>query len=143
VKTRTHSNGLLAALLLLCFVGTMLYPEDAHARRRGVALINTGSEFFQVGALPTELASQLEGNWNLAYKCEHIGVFWADAWTWDCGLVAFDGQNTYADLPPEQVHELEARFPMSEAERGLWNRFGIVVLAGVAAIGGISRRMSA
>ncbi len=143
MNSRTRCNAFIVAFFFLCFIGTLTYPGDAHARRRGIAFVNTGSEFFDVAPLPPELGDELDGRWKLAYKCERLGVFWADVWTWDCGMVAFDGDNTYADLPPDMIPELEAQHPFSQAQRSLWNRFGIIAVAGAGLIGGIGRRLGA
>jgi hypothetical protein len=113
--------------------GAMLLPAgDAHAK---FVLINTGEEIYDVAELPPELAEEAPpGDWKLGYMCSHVGVFWADIWTWSCELVAYEG-NTYADLPPELRTELEATYPWGAAQRSVWNKYGIWAFVGLAGIG--------
>lgn len=127
---RAGRVGLVA--LGVAFGLTILLPRDAQAK---FVLINTGEEIYEVAELPPEIAQDApEGNWKLGYMCSHVGVFWADIWTWSCEMVAFEG-NTYADLPPELRHELEARYPWSMARRSAWNRYGIWAIVGLAGLG--------
>jgi hypothetical protein len=108
----------------------VLLPSLAHAK---VPIpINTGDEIFAVAPLPAPLT---EGNpqlaaWKLGYMCDRFGILWADAWTWNCKMVAYDGNNTYSDLPEGIRAKLESEYPMSKAQRGVWNHYGIVVIAG-------------
>jgi hypothetical protein len=44
-------------------------------------------------------------------------------------MVAYDGKDTYDDLPEDWRESLEAEYPMSKARRGFWNRYGFLVLA--------------
>ena len=55
-------------------------------------------------------------------------------WRRDCQLVAFEG-NTYADLPPEMLSGLEARYPWGSAQRSVWNQYGIWAFVGLAGLG--------
>ena len=117
VKTGSHESwwlGLVAGALV--FGATVLAAGEAHAK---FILINTGEEVYEVAELPPELAAEAPpGSWKLGYMCSHVGVFWADIWTWSCELVAYDRTtHTYADLPPEMKTELEAIYPWSAAQR--------------------------
>ncbi len=124
--------GIALAVLLLGVGSGLLTPKEAHAK---FVLINTGQEMYEVGPLPPELAAEAPaGDWHLAYMCSRLGVFWADVWTWDCEMVAFDGKG-YADLPAEARYELEATYPMSQAKRSLWNKYGVLAFVGLAGIG--------
>jgi hypothetical protein len=119
-------------LCVLAFGLGLLAPRDAHAK---FVLINTGQEMYDVGDLPPELQAEAPaGNWKLGYLCSRLGIFWADIWTWDCNLVAYEG-TTYADLPPDAKSDLELMYPMSEANRSLWNKFGVWCFVGLAGIG--------
>lgn len=100
--------------------------------------VNTGNEIFEVGPLPPSLqaADPELASWKLGYMCDRFGILFADVWTWNCKLVAYDGKTTYSDLPPEVRATLEAEYPMSKARRGFWNHYGIgVLVAGFMAVG--------
>lgn len=122
---------------------SVLMPERAEARRRGLPLlfiVNTGDAIYEVADLPPSLASdpQLDG-WSLGWKCSHFGLLWADFRTWDRELVLYDGESGYADLPPEMRERLEIDHPFSDAQRGIWNRFGWIALVGAVGFGVFSR----
>jgi hypothetical protein len=40
----------------------------------------------------------------------------------------------YADLPPEIVPRIEATYPKSKADRGVWNHYGILILLGISVV---------
>lgn len=124
---------LMTAAAVSLFV---LLPSLAHAKVPFI--INTGNEIFEVAPLPAPLKEgdpQLAA-WKLGYMCDRFGILWADAWTWNCKLVAYDGNNTYSALPEELRATLASEYPMSKARRGIWNHYGIVVLvAGAVGLG--------
>lgn len=129
-----HKLGALVAVAVA--VAAMALPMAAQAK--GIPLLfNTGDELFEAAELPAVLKADPElasGNWKLGFKCQHFGVFYADAWTWDCqkAVVNVEG-NTYMDLPAEL--DGQANFTMSDAKRGFWNHFGVAtILAGLALI---------
>lgn len=116
------------ALFLLC----CLWQSPAYAK--GVPIINTGDEIFEIGAFPTALNSaypELE-QLKAGYKCNHFGLFWADVWTWDCTLVAITSidDNSYYELPPEilTILQNDPNYKMNKAQRSFWNNYGIVIL---------------
>lgn len=126
-------RALMTAAVVSLFV---LLPSLAHAK---IPIpINTGNEIFEVAPLPAPLTEgnpQLAG-WKLGYMCDRFGVLWADAWTWNCKMVAYDGDNTYSDLPEEIRVKFESEYPMSKAKRGFWNHYGmIVIVAGLVGLG--------
>jgi hypothetical protein len=141
-----HRSPRLQALLAAAAASLVLACAPAHAKR-GLAIINTGDELFEVAEMPAEVVAahpQSKGV-KAGYKCSHFGIFWADVWTWDCKLVAVLGENSYADLPPEVAGQLAAnsQFTFSNAKRGLWNHYavpallgGLVLLLLVGAVGG-------
>jgi len=92
--------------------------------------INTGNEVFEVGPLPDTLKAMNKSlaSWKLGYLCDRFGIIGADVWTWNCKLVAYDGTKGYSDLPDAIRGPLEKEYPMSKAQRGAWNHYGIVVL---------------
>ncbi len=131
--SRAHLLGpTLAALCVAIFA--VAAPNPAYARR-GFAIFNTGDEVFEVADLPPDLQSAEYPGWKLGYKCDRVGIFWANAWTWDCTLVAFDGDETYADLSDELRAELSGQYSMSDAKRGIWNKYGIFLIGALVAFG--------
>lgn len=115
---------LLFATVALC-LGVLATP--AHAKR-GIGVINTGDELFEVGPFPAEIVAAIPQTKDLkvGYKCSHFGIFWADVWTWDCKLVGVEGENSYTDLPDTMRTQLGAdpHYAYSQAKRGLWNHYG-------------------
>jgi len=127
---------LMFATAALC-LGVVATP--AHAKR-GIGVINTGEELFEVAPFPTEVLADMTNDLKVGYKCSHLGVFWADVWTWDCQLVAVKGENSYTNLPEELRTKLSAdpQYDYSHAKRGLWNHYGFwAALAAAAAFFGI------
>ena len=121
----------VAAALCLGFAAS-----PAHAKR-GIAVINTGNELFEVAPFPADVIAAIPQTKNLkvGYKCSHFGIFWADVWTWDCKLVGVEGENSYTDLPEALRTKLaaEPQYAYSHAKRGLWNHYGFwAVLAAFA-----------
>lgn len=116
-----HKIGALAA------VAAMALPMAAQAK--GIFIINTGDELFEVKDLPAAEVANYPANTKLGFKCSRFGVFWADVWTWDCqqALVDVAGEK-YGDLPPEL--KSEANYTMSDAKRGLWEHYGIAAVIG-------------
>ena len=124
---------LAAALLLLACVPV------AEAKVRIPMPIHTGQEVFEVGPLPDELQKwkpELK-DWKIGYMCDRFGILFADVWTWDCKMVAYDGKETYSELPPDWRESLEAEYPMSKSKRGFWSHYGIVVLLGLISLGAL------
>jgi hypothetical protein len=48
-------------------------------------------------------------------------------------------QFSYAELPPDIQKEYESKYTLSDAKRGMWNHYGIWLLAGVLVIGGLMK----
>jgi hypothetical protein len=134
------SRSLRPFVLVAVFaVAFTLVSGEASARRRGIPflfIINTGDVIYPVAELPEELANdpELKG-WALGWKCSHFGLLWADIACWNKELVAFK-DNTYSELPAKLLDDLEARYPFSDAERNLWNRYGMLLMlaAGIGAL---------
>ena len=134
MSARTFWLGL--ALGALVCGGVLASPREAHAK---FFVINVGDEIYDVGELPPEMQQEAPpGDWKLGYMCSHFGILWADAWTWGCNLVAYEG-NTYADLPPDIKQRLESTYSMSDANRGAWNKYGIWLFVGLF-VGGLLMR---
>ena len=121
-------------LLSLCF----LWQVPAYAK--GVPIINTGDELFEVAPFPQKLISNYPDLQDLkvGYKCSRFGLFWADVWTWDCQQVGITSaeDNSYYDLPHDILAEIkdDPNYAMKKANRSFWNNYGIIVL--ILLIGG-------
>lgn len=119
----------LLVVISLCFFAAL----PAHARR-GIAVINTGDELFEVADFPADVikANPAAASAKVGYKCSHFGLFWADIWTWDCKLVAVTGDSSYADLPNALVAQLagDSHYALGEAKRGFWNHYAFWTLIG-------------
>ncbi len=125
---------LLLATLAVC-LGVLASPA-AHAKR-GIGILNTGDELFEVADLPAKLmpASMTQAP-KVGYLCNHFGIFWADVWTWGCKLVVVADEHSYSDLPADVSTQLAAdpAYAFGNAKRGFWNHYGILsVLAAVLA----------
>jgi hypothetical protein len=121
-------------VLALCLIAA----APAHAKR-GLMLINTGDELFEVAAFPEDVIKQIPkaNAAKVGYKCNHFGIFWADVWTWDCKMVAMLDENSYADLPDDIATRLagDAQYSLGHAKRGLWNHYAFwVLIAAVLAV---------
>jgi hypothetical protein len=129
-------------LIVFLFLGFMMLPNTAEARRRGLPLviINTGTNIAKVADLPAELAADPElAGWALGYKYERFGILWADVWTWEKELVLFK-DDTYSDLPDEIRTAFETQYSFSDSDRNLWNRFGVLIMiAGIVGYGFLNR----
>lgn len=134
---------LLLATVALC-LGVIATP--AHAKR-GIGIINTGDELFEVAPFPADVIAAIPQAKDLqvGYKCSHFGIFWADVWTWDCQLVGVENDTSYTSLPDELRTKLSAdpQYAYSHAKRGLWNHYGfwavlaaVVVFLGIGAVAG-------
>ena len=117
--------------LLIILALSLFFAAPAHAKR-GLAIINTGDELFEVAEFPEEVIKIAPGarTAKIGYKCSHFGIFWADIWTWDCKMVAVTGENSYGDLPPNIASMLDTNpaYTLSKAKRGFWNHYAFPTL---------------
>lgn len=141
----------VAILTLMMSVGlSTLCEREAMAKRRFPLpfLINYGSTIYPVAPIPDEIASRANipdiSEWELGYKCRHIGIFYADVVCWEKELVLFK-EDTYSDIPDDLKKELAAEYPFSEAERSTWNQYGIVISISIILsfliISGVSQKL--
>ncbi|MEY4561896.1 MAG: hypothetical protein RLZZ618_1173 [Pseudomonadota bacterium] len=122
----------LRLLLATLAVSLGFLVTPAHAKKGGI--INTGDEMFEVADLPAALAPPgLSSPIKIGYLCNRFGIFWADVWTWDCKLVAIEGEQSYSDLPASVSTALAAdpAFAKSKAKRGFWNHYGFWTVLGL------------
>lgn len=135
----------LLAAAALC-LGVAFVPA-AHAKK-GIGVINTGDELFEVADFPADLvaADDRLKQMKVGYKCDHFGVFWADVWTWNCGIVGLKSgeDNSYYTLPGDMTSQLSSNpdYAIGKAKRGLWNHYGfwaaLVLIIGFAVVGKVS-----
>ncbi len=118
-------KGMVAFLGLL--LGLLLVPSRAEAK--GIPLIyNTGDQTFATGPLPEPLAKdpQLAG-FEAGYLCQVKGILWSYFSVTDCKPVAFK-DDTYMD-DPEIVQAVTAKYTEADMKRGIWGRFGWMLIA--------------
>lgn len=120
--------GLVLALSLCVF------PDQAHAKKGIPFVYNTGEEAFATGPLPVPFdeIEELEG-YQAGYICNIKGVLWSYFSVDDCKPVAFK-DDTYTD-DPELVAAITAKYTEADMQRGIWGRFGWMLLAGLVGIG--------
>lgn len=110
--------GLLAALLAL----------PARAEAKGMLIYNTGDETFATGPLPApyDADPQLAG-YQAGYLCQVKGVFWSYFSVSECKPVAFQGDQYFESA--ELTQALSAKYSEADMQRGIWGRFGWMLLA--------------
>ncbi len=122
---------------------------SGQAEAKGLLIFNHGEELFEVAAFPVEIAEKLGDikTYKVGYKCSHIGLFWADAWTWDCKLVAANVEGkSFGDLPDDVVAQLQTKpeFAFEKSQRSFWNHYGFLLLLtgllGLGIYGKLSRK---
>ncbi len=119
----------MKALVLVLGLFLMVSLVPSRAQAKGIPVIyNTGDETFATGPLPAPLDKdpQLAG-FEAGYLCQVKGIVWSYFSVTDCKPVAFKG-DTYMD-DPEIVAAITAKYKESDMQRGLWGRFGWVLLA--------------
>lgn len=125
-----------ALLLAVTLVAVCLgMPSVSHAK--GVPfLYNTGEQCFEAGPLPGAFAKDPElAGFQAAYLCDIQGVMWSYFSISGCKAVACQGE-TYAD-DAQLVAAIKAVYPESAMQVGLWGRYGWMLLAALAALGGL------
>jgi hypothetical protein len=122
-------------IVFALYAAVLTFSGAAHAKR-GMVVFNTGDELFEVA--PYQIVPQSPPI-TIGYKCSHFGLFWADVFTWDCKMVAYLGETTYADLPDQLATQLQGdpRYKMSKAKRGFWNHYAFWVLIGLVCLIGV------
>lgn len=114
----------------------LLVPSRAEAK--GIPFVyNTGDHAFPTGPIPAPLDKdpQLAG-FEAGYLCQVKGVLWSYFSVSDCKPVVFKG-DTYMD-DAEIVKAITAKYTEADMQRGIWGRFGWMLLAlGVLAGAGL------
>jgi len=117
-------------------LGVLLLPARAEAK--GIPLIyNTGEEAFAVGPLPAPFDKEPDlAGYQAGYLCQIKGIMWSYFSVSDCKPVAFK-DDTYSD-DPELVKAISAKYSENDMQRGVWGRFGWMLMAvGVVAGAGL------
>ncbi len=119
--------GLLSVVLLV----------PARAEAAGIPLIyNNGDHVFTAGPLPAPLDKdpQLAG-FEAGYMCQVKGIMWSYFSVSDCKPVAFKA-DTYVD-DAAVVQAITAKYSESDMQRGVWGRFGWMLLGLVVVAGAL------
>ncbi|MEZ4403898.1 MAG: hypothetical protein R3B06_27995 [Kofleriaceae bacterium] len=124
----------LALALVVAAAGLLAHPGSAAAKVP--VIYQTGQEGFECGPLPDEWKDEPAiAGFKAGYVCDIKGVFWSYFSVSNCKPAAIKG-NQYNDAP-ELAAAIKAKYPESSMKRGIWNRYGwmllaLLVLAGVA-----------
>lgn len=119
---------ILRCVYAIALMFAACFPMSANAK--GLLIFNTGDEIFSVDKLPANLAEEYPDGSELGYYCKRFGILWADVWTWECKLsVVSLEKESYADLPASDLAALENQYSMSDAKRGIWNKYGLLIIA--------------
>ncbi len=122
-------------------LATTLSITPIIAQAKGIFIINTGDEMFEVNAIE-QLTEDWGNGWKVGYKCSHLGIMWADIWTWNCKIAAVNLlEDSYDDLPENILTTVSGKYTMRNAVRGSWNHYGVFgILASLATFAYIRRR---
>jgi hypothetical protein len=121
-------------LVILGILGAVL-AMPARAEAKGLLIYNRGDETFATGPLPAPYDADPElAGFQAGYLCKVHGVFWSYFSVSECKPVAFQGDK-YVESP-ELAKALSAKYSEADMQRGIWGRFGwlILVLAAVAGV---------
>jgi len=123
----------MKSLLLILGVLGVLLAMPARAEAKGLLIYNTGDETFATGPLPAPYDKDPElAGFQAGYLCQVKGVFWSYFSVSECKPVAFQGDR-YVESP-ELAKALTAKYSEADMQRGIWGRFGwlLLVLGAVA-----------
>lgn len=126
------------ALALVVALVMSLSAGSAEAKK-GLLIFNTGEELFEVGPFPEKALAadpQLAADKLIVgVVCSRFGLFWADVWTWNCHFVGTPDadSNSVATLSDPVLTLVQEKYSLSDAKRGIWNRFmfWLLLFAGV------------
>jgi hypothetical protein len=108
-------------------------PRDAAAARIPV-IYQTGQDGFVCGPLPAPYDKEPSlAGFQAGYLCDITGVFWTYFYVRDCKPVALQG-DSYNDSP-ELAAAIQATYAESTMQRGIWNHYGWMLMAALAALG--------
>jgi hypothetical protein len=113
-----------------CWLATGVNTAEAKVP----VIYQTGQKAFECGPVPAPFDKEptLAG-FKAGYICDITGVFWSYFSVRNCKPAAFRG-DTYMD-DAELVTAIKAKYPESSMQRGIWGRFGWMLMALVVVIG--------
>ena len=122
----------LAVIATLVVGYLVLAPSRADAK---VPIIyQTGEEAFRCGPIPEPFDKEPElAGFYAGYICNIKGVFWSYFSVSNCRPAAIKGDSFFD--APELVAAIKAKYPQSSMQRGIWNKYGWMLLAAVVVIG--------
>lgn len=114
------------AVVAVAFACGLLFPDEAHARRRGgLVLITSGETIEYVQNVPddtVDVAMDLTDRpVRVGYHYSSVGLFWIDGWTYDGAFVLYDGDD-YWDLDDELSQALLGK-SLDELKKPVLYRF--------------------
>ncbi len=121
--------------LLIAFVAVIaLTPTPAEARG-GILIYHTGEKDFECGPLPAPFDKEPSlAGYHAGYICDITGIFWSYFSVRNCKAAAING-SSYND-EPELAAAIKAKYPESSMKRGIWGKYGWMILA-LVVLGGI------
>lgn len=112
--------------IALSVVAVALLARPAEAKVP--VIYQTGQHAFSAGPLPEPFDKQADlAGYEAAYICDITGVFWSYFSVRNCEAAAVKG-STYSN-EPTLVAAIKAKYPESSMKRGIWDRFGWVLMA--------------
>lgn len=122
----------IVIFLALAFGGVMALSRDAEAKVP--VIYQTGQHAFECGPLPEPFAKEPDlAGFQASYICDITGVFWSYFSVRNCKPAAVKG-DTYSDQP-ELVAAIKAKYPESSMKRGVWGKYGWILMALLVAAG--------
>lgn len=123
----------LTLAVLIVAIGLAASPREAAAARIPV-IYQSGQDSFLCGPLPSPYDQEPGlADFRAGYVCEITGVFWTYFSVRDCKPAAIHG-DTYKDSP-ELAVAIQAKYPESTMQRGLWNHYGWMLMAALFVLG--------
>jgi hypothetical protein len=122
-----------AIAVSIAAIGIAVSPRDAAAARIPV-IYQSGHDAFPCGPLPPPYDHEpgLAG-FQAGYVCEITGVFWTYFSVRDCKPAAIH-DDVYKESP-ELAAAIQARYPESTMQRGIWNHYGWMAMAALFLFG--------
>lgn len=123
----------LALAAVLAAIGVAASPRQAAAARIPV-IYQTGQDAFPCGPLPPPYDQEpgLAG-YQAGYVCDISGVFWTYYSVENCKPAAIH-DDTYKESP-ELAAAIQAKYPESTMQRGIWNHYGWMIMIAIFVFG--------
>jgi hypothetical protein len=123
----------LALAVVIATIAVAAAPRQAAAARIPV-IYQSGQDAFPCGPLPAPYDQEpgLAG-YQAGYVCEITGVFWTYFSVRDCKPAAIH-DDSYKESP-ELAAAIQARYPESAMQRGIWNHYGWMLMTALFVFG--------